>query len=97
MDLPQCIAMFQTNLQHTSSTLCAYLGAQGLVFGAKKVSEVLPCLLTGHTPSPPPLHEWLFIAQIAAAAGAAGEGGGGRGAVRLSLYTSAIITCHSID
>ena len=38
-------------------------------------------LVTGHTPSPPPLHEWLFIAQIAAAAGAGGEeeGRGGRG------------------
>ena len=36
-------------------------------------------LVTGHTPSPPPLHEWLFIAQIAAAAGAAGEEGGWRG------------------
>ena len=50
-------------------------------------------LVTGHTPSPPPLHEWLFIAQIAAAAGAGGEEGGegglsiwgGGGAVGLSL------------
>ena len=39
-------------------------------------------LVTGHTPSPPPLHEWLFIAQIAAAAGAAGEEGEG-GAIYL--------------
>ena len=82
--------MFQTNLQHTSSTLCAYLGAQGLVFGAKKVSQVLPCLLTGHTPSPPPLHEWLFIAQIAAAAGAAGEEGG-RGGGYLSGEEGAVL------